>query len=435
MLSPALSPAPKPSYAAVLRAPDVPRTFGAALLGRISYGIVFLALTVALTQALDSYAWAGVAIALFGLSTSLLAPVRAGLIDRHGPRRVLRPLATVHAALLAALAAATWTPGAAAWILLPLTCLAGAAAPPLGPVMRAVWSELLPDAALRQRAFSLDTVCEELLYVIGPVLAGVAISLGRPAAGVAASAVLVLAGTLLMTSSPALRRHPGTPGESTSTGTEDLPRGGDAAPAPGDRPRRRRPGRHPLSGPVLVTGGMGLALGAAELLIVVSAERHHQVAAVSWLQACLSAGGAAGGLAYGTRVLKGPTGPRLALLGLALALALAVTGLAPGLLLLAVGIGTVGICVAPALTTAYLAADEAAAPHNRVRAGTWVNTAFTVGTSAGTASVGLLAGHLPLSACFAAAALPLAVSAAVALGRSRHAPRTEPRPAAVEGRS
>lgn len=82
-----------------------------------------------------------------------------------------------------------------------------------------------------------------------------------------------------------------------------------------------------------------------------------------------------------------------------------------------------GLCVAPALTTAYLAADESAAPHNRVRAGAWINSAFNMGTSAGTAGVGLLTGSLPPAACFAVSAAPLAVAAMVGwvveLGRDR----------------
>ncbi|MCZ0981993.1 hypothetical protein O1L60_32050 [Streptomyces diastatochromogenes] len=41
-----------------------------------------------------------------GLTTVLLSPARAALIDRFGPRRALSPLALAHALLLAALAVA-----------------------------------------------------------------------------------------------------------------------------------------------------------------------------------------------------------------------------------------------------------------------------------------------------------------------------------------
>ncbi|GAA1552219.1 hypothetical protein GCM10009678_38910 [Actinomadura kijaniata] len=47
------------SYAVVLRVPHARTTFAAALLGRLSYGIVFLSLTLAVSQATGSYAVAG----------------------------------------------------------------------------------------------------------------------------------------------------------------------------------------------------------------------------------------------------------------------------------------------------------------------------------------------------------------------------------------
>jgi hypothetical protein len=74
------------SYRAVLRIPHACRVFAAALLGRLSYGIAPLSLVLALTGATGSYAVAGGVMALFAVTVSVLAPVRAGLIDRHGPR-------------------------------------------------------------------------------------------------------------------------------------------------------------------------------------------------------------------------------------------------------------------------------------------------------------------------------------------------------------
>ncbi|MEV8411719.1 hypothetical protein AB0R12_40220, partial [Streptomyces niveus] len=77
-----------------------------------------------------------------------------------------------------------------------------------------------------------------------------------------------------------------------------------------------------------------------------------------------------------------------------------------------------------ALTTAYLIADEAAAPDARTQAGAWVNTALNAGISGGTALVGVLVGRLPLFLCFVLVAVPALVCAAVTLHgknlRKRH---------------
>ncbi|NEB76956.1 MFS transporter, partial [Streptomyces sp. SID14478] len=88
-------------YAAVLRTPYALRTFGAALLGRLSYGTVPLSLMLATKDATGSYAVAGAAMALFGATSVLLSPLRALFVDRYGPRRALPPMALGYAGLLA----------------------------------------------------------------------------------------------------------------------------------------------------------------------------------------------------------------------------------------------------------------------------------------------------------------------------------------------
>ncbi len=85
---------------------------------------------------------------------------------------MLPALTVPYALLLVCLAALTWQPGASGWLLGTLAVAAGGCAPPLGPVMRTLWSDLLPDRQALQRAYSLDTVAEELVFVVGPLLAG-----------------------------------------------------------------------------------------------------------------------------------------------------------------------------------------------------------------------------------------------------------------------
>ncbi|GAA1857103.1 MFS transporter [Asanoa iriomotensis] len=377
----------------MLRTPHALRTFVAALVGRLSYGVVFVSLTVALTLATGSYALAGGAIALFGLGTVLVAPLRAGLVDRFGPRRVLPLLAGAYAGLLAALAVTTWRPGTPGGVLLVLTALAGACAPPLGPVMRAMWSHLLPDDAGRQRAFALDTVAEELLFVTGPLVAGLCIAAGAPAAGVALAAVLVLTGTLAMVSSPVARAWPRRA----------------AGPVAAVRINRAR------LEPVLVACGVGIGLGALGLLIVAFATNRDQTAAVAWVEAALAAGSAVGGIAYGARAWTTSQRSQLAVLAVSLAAVLAVAGLAPGIAALAAAAALAGLFVAPTLTITYLLADRSVPSEARTRAGTWVNTAFNAGSSGGSAAVGLLISRAPLAVCFAAAAAPVVLSATVIL--------------------
>ncbi|GAA1552212.1 hypothetical protein GCM10009678_38900 [Actinomadura kijaniata] len=83
-------------------------------------------------------------MALFGLVGALVSPWRAALVDRRGPRRVLPVTAAACAVSLVGLAASSWQPGSSRVLLRGLAALGGARAPPLGPVMRALWANWCP---------------------------------------------------------------------------------------------------------------------------------------------------------------------------------------------------------------------------------------------------------------------------------------------------
>ncbi|MEV7322770.1 MFS transporter [Streptomyces sp. NPDC093970] len=392
LTSPRPSPAPRPSYAAVLRVPHARRTFGAALAARLAYGTVSLSVLLSVTRATGSYAVTGLVMALFGGSAVVLMPVRAALVDRYGPRRALPPMAVAYSGLLCLLAALTWRPGAQPAVLAATATLAGCLAPPLGPTMRAVWGRLADDPALLQRAYSLDGVAEELLFVCGPALVGLLLRFGPPPAGLLLSAVLMPAGTCAFVMSPAVR------GVSSPKRAE----GGSA-------------GRFPAVS-VVAAAGLGLALSGAELLVTgFAAQWPNATRAVPWILAALSVGSAVGGLLNGMVDWRLPAAERLAWLTVALGAALAAAGLASGVWTLALAMVATGLFVAPALTTAYLLADETAGESGRTRAGAWVNAAVNAGSSGGAVVAGLALGRLPVGLCFALTGA-VALAAAVAVG-------------------
>ncbi|GGW34415.1 MFS transporter [Streptomyces lucensis JCM 4490] len=391
-------PQRRPSYAAVLRVPHARRTFAAALTARLSYGTVSLAVMLSVTRSTGSYAVSGVVLSLFGATTVFLMPLRASLIDRHGPRRALLPMAALYGALLSVLAVLTWRPGAPAVAVGAAAALAGCCAPPLGPTMRALWSELVHDRDLLQRAYSLDGVAEELLFVSGPALVGALVGVAPPASGILFSAVLVVVGTWVFVTSPAMTGpRPSVPG-------------------------RRLGAVRGLLAPVAVAAGVGLALSGVDLLVMAFAAEHsHGTTLVPWVLGALSAGSAVGGLANGVVTWRAPARTRLCRLTAGLGLVIAAAGLAPGLWTLTAAMACAGAFIAPALTTAYLLADETAAEEARTQAGAWVNMAVNAGSSAGAMVAGLLVGRLPLVVCFLLAGA-VAVSAALLAAPWRRRP-------------
>jgi MFS family permease len=171
---------------------------------------------------------------------------------------------------------------------------------------------------------------------------------------------------------------------------------------------------------VLVSAGMGTCLGALGILCVAFTGRHHHIAAVAWVEAALAVSSAVGGLAYGAFRWRASGQTRLVVLASGIGLSVALAGQSPGIYILIAVIAVVGLFVSPILITAYLTAEEAAAPGTRTEGGTWVNTAHNLGNSAGTAGIGLLVDRFPLPACFAAAALTALLPAiAVAIGKKK----------------
>jgi MFS family permease len=395
-------------YRAVLRAPHARAAFAASLVGRLTYGTVSLSLILTLTAGDRGYGFAGLVMALFGLTIVLVSPVRAWLVDRHGPRRALPPMAAGFAALLVAIAVIPPRPGASDAAIAVLAAASGASAPPLGVVMRTLWRALIDDRSVLQTAYSLDGVAEELLYVAGPVITGVIVVAATPATGLLVSAGLAIAGTGLFLRSPAFRRWP-------------APAGGPASNAPDAAPGKAGAG---LLAVALATGSIGLCLGGLGLVIVAFSQARHDPAAVAWIEAALSAGSALGGLGYGAVAWRISAQHRLTLLAAGLAVVLLPAALSPNLLVLALLIGLAGVLVAPALATAYVLADSLASPQARNRAGNWVNSGYNAGGSAGSLLSGQLVGRIPLSACLPVLAAP-ALLAVVPRLRARLAPTAE----------
>ena len=391
-------------YRAVLRTPHACAAFAASLAGRLCYGIVSLSLILTLTAGGRDYGFAGLVMALFGLTVVLASPLRAYMVDRHGPRRALPPMAAGFAVVLVAMAVIPPRSAADDAAIAGLAAAAGACAPPLGVTMRALWSSLIDDRSLLQTAYSLDGVAEELLYVAGPVIAGMITVAAKPAIGLLVTAGLALGGTGLFLRSPALRRRK-TTGAGPASSTRDAVPGNAGA------------GRAILA-LALAAGAIGLCLGGLGLVVVAFSQARHDPAAVAWIEAALSAGSALGGLGYGAVTWQITAQRRLVLLVAGLAVVLLPAAFSPTLVVLAVLAGLAGVLVSPALATAYVLTDSLASPQARNRAGNWVNSGYNAGNSAGALLSGQLVGRIPLSACLPLLAAP-ALLAVIPLLRTR----------------
>ena len=131
--------------------------------------------------------------------------------------------------------------------------VAGLGTIPTGTAMRTLWSNLVPEAELRQAAFALDAVAIDVAFIAGPLIAAAVIALASPTASLCVCIALSVLGSAVFVSSPASRAWRGTSGEHRRIGP------------------LRSGGVWVLMGAAL---GIGIAVGAIELAITAFASDH-----------------------------------------------------------------------------------------------------------------------------------------------------------------
>ncbi|MEL5953535.1 MFS transporter [Streptomyces sp. CLV115] len=359
-----------------------------------------LALLLTVQDSTGSYTQAGFATATFGIANVIAAPWRARAVDRLGQRIALTAMASGQASGFVALALIAEAEGVADIWFLVLSAVVGLTTPPLGAAMRMLWASLTTAGDQRTKAFSIDAVCEELLFVGGPVVITAVIVATSPSTGLWVTAAAVSLGTAAMTSSALSGALRGT-GEGT---------------ARGDRPLRQ-PG---FARVLIVLLGVGGVLGVAEIAAPAVAEQRDAVAASGWILAAFAGGSALGGFLYGQLNLKADISKRLFALCIGMGLAAVLVSQLDTLGLFAAGLALVGLFLAPSLITGYLIADTIVPESSRTEASTWINTSVNLGASLASAAAGIVIDNS--NAWFALllmGAIALALATAVPFARLR----------------
>jgi len=357
---------------AVLRVPGSFRVFAASMLARIpvtALGLVFVLRTKELT---GSFAAAGVAAGLYALASAACGPALGRMADRRGQPAVLIPGAVLAAAALAVFAALP--AGAPFAAIVACAVVAGAATPPIGPCLRAMWPDMLGDRSLAHAAFAVESAGLEITYIAGPVVIAGAIGSQSTAAAAATSAVLLLAGTLAFASSAAVRAFRPPP-----------------SPAGGAGPLRSAGVRTLAVVYVLV----GLAFGAVEVGVPATADAAGHAHAAGLLLGVWGLGSLLGGLAAANARPPADRVRRLCLLLALLAAGHALLAVPVGLLGLAALLLLAGAAIAPTFGLANGLVDGAAPAGALTEAFTWLSTAMVAGLALGSAVAGALADGAP----------------------------------------
>jgi MFS family permease len=387
-------------YARVLRAPDVARLLGAAVLARMPIGIDSLAMVLFVRAETGSFASAGLVAAAFGIGSATSSPVQGRLIDRHGHARVMLPLAALHAASLGALVA-LGLGGAPTVVLVLCGLAAGASIPPVGSVVRPLLPRLLgSDQSLLPTAYAVDGIAIELVFIAGPLLTAVIVSVGSPAGALLVSCGFVLVGTLVLVTAPASRAWEPSAGEHERHVLGAL----------------ASPGVRTI---IAATAPIGFALGATEVTMTAFATDHGSRAAAGALLALWAVGSGVGGLTYGAREHGSAPGPRWVRIAVAFPLCSLPLLAAPSIPVMTALALIAGLCLAPYMAAANQLVGDVAPPGAVTEAFAWPITAIALGAATGSAAAGAIAQSAGWRPGFVAVVAAGAVAGAVAFGWRR----------------
>lgn len=391
-------------YRAIFATPGTKGFSAAGFVGRMPLSMLGIGIVTMISQVTGRYGLAGALAATLALAGSPLGVQVSRLVDRHGQRRVLRPAAAVTVAAVAALLVCVRT-GAPDWTLYVCTVAAGTA-PSLGASVRARWALIHGGSPeLLHTAYALESVVDEVCFMLGPILSIGLCTVWFPEAGPLLAAVFLAAGTYLLTA---------------QRSTEPPP-----------HPRERDGGGSALDSRglrVLVATfvATGAVFGAVDVATVAFADGLGLKAAASLVLATYAAGSCAAGLIFGLLRPKRPPSHRFLLGVAAMAVSMIPPLLVGNLWFLAVALFVSGLSIAPTMVTA-MGLVEQLVPRAKLTEGmTWVTTGLSVGVALGASLAGWVTDASGARAAFAVPASAAALAAVVAfLGYRRLRPAPE----------
>jgi MFS family permease len=385
------------SYRSALQTPGAAAFFLAAAPARVGVAMAGLGIVWLVQAETGSFGVAGLVTGAFAVAETLVGPQMARLMDRFGQPRVLVPLLCAHAGAIAALVALALT-GAPAVPLMAAGLAAGATLPQFGSLSAARWSALLHGRAELTPAFALETISNDVAFLLGPALAVLTATQLHPAAGTVLAGTLVVGAGLVF----AALRH-----------TAPAPA---ATPAP-DRTVARGPGTlltRNFATLVAVNVALGVFFGSMQVSVSAFAHAHHAAAAAGFLYGLMSVASLLAGVAYGRHRRRTPPAAQLPLILTFLACAsllplLANTPWQLGLALLLPGAG-----VAPCIIVSSTLIESVMDRSVLTQAFTWTHSASAAGIAVSAAVVGrLVDGPGGARAGFAVPLLALTATAAL----------------------
>ena len=402
-------------YRSALSLPGAIRFSSAGLVARLPNSIETLGIVLLVSEQTGSYAVAGAMSATYQLAVAVGTPLTSRLADRRGQTALLTALCIANAVLVATLVGLIVNDAPLVMTFV-VAALGGLTQPAIGSMVRARWAAIAPDAPTLRSAFALESVLDEVVFTVGPLLTSVlAFQVGLSAPLVVA-AVLVLAGGLALAAQRSTAPRPAAPPERGERGVLGSPA---------------------LFIVVAAALGIGGVFGTYEVAVVAFTEHAGQAGMSGIVLGLWAFGSMLGGIVFGGRHWPGTLPRQVLVLSGILTVALVPAVLVPSIPTLMVATFVAGVLVAPALISAFALTERLVPARLLTESLTWATSGLTVGFAAGTAVAGIVVdAHSPSVAfalsvgCALAATLVVAVGQ-VALVRSVRPPEALPPAASI----
>jgi MFS family permease len=389
-------------YLQVLRTPHALPMVLAAFIGRLPLSMVGLGCVLLVASETGSYGLGGAVAACGAVTTALAGPVIGRLADSRGQRRVLLPVLLIFVVSGVAFLFAVkhdW----AVWTVFLAAGVSGACIPPVSSMIRVRWTHLLRGSRRLPTALAMESVVDEFVFIVGPVLVTFLSTTGHATSGVVTAFALATVGSLLFAAQGRTEPPPG--GQESRTGPSAM----------------RTLGLRVL---FVVGASIGAILGTLEIALVAFADEVGAKSLSGVLIAGLAVGSMASGIGWGTVHWRMPLRLRLAGVLVLLTVCSIPLLLVHDIWLMFPFVVLAGVAVSPSLISSFTLAEVLVPRAAVTEAFTWIGTALGLGVAIGASVAGKVVDVWGANAAFLVATVAAAIAAVVvgAFQRLLHVP-------------
>jgi len=340
----------------------------AGFIARMPISMVGIGILMYVETARGNYTLAGSVSALGAIAAAAGGPITSRLTDRFGQHRILpwQIVIVVSAAVALILTIPSDLP--AIWIFV-FAIISGFCSPSIGALVRARWTALLVSGPVLITAFSVESMIDEIIFVIGPSIAAFTSVNIHPAAPQSIAVVFLLVGGIWLISmrdtEPPINLHQVKHGKPVVF-------------------------KNGLLWLVFVHFLAGVFFGSIETTMIAFSDFAGVPVAAGFLLALWSIGSLIGGIYYGASDFKLPLPNQLVLISLILIPPAAVVPFVDSLFWLGVVAVIAGFGIAPLLISAASIAQQRAGAGRTTEAIASMYSGIAVGFAFAAASAGWL---------------------------------------------